>query len=136
MLVAVPRHNTAAEVSERKDRTVAVTVQTRRPPFLRRPPLSWMVPVHQRRTAVLDHLGAEVWRLCDGRRTVEQIVDRFAGAHGLTFHEARVAVTEYLRTLMQRGALAVVFPENANPEAGAVTARLQNPEQAVSEDES
>jgi hypothetical protein len=108
MLVAVPRHNTAAEVSERKDRTVAVTVQTRRPPFLRRPPLSWMVPVHQRRTAVLDHLGAEV----------------------------RVAVTEYLRTLMQRGALAVVFPENANPEAGAVTARLQNPEQAVSEDES
>jgi len=58
----------------------------------------------------LDRLGSWVWKLCDGNRNVEQLVDDFAAAEGLSFHEARVAVTGYLKTLIQRGALAVEVP--------------------------
>ena len=62
---------------------------------------------------VLDRLGAEVWRLCDGKRTVEEVVDLFGERHALTFHESRVAVTLYLKALLQRGVLAIVIPEEA-----------------------
>jgi len=49
--------------------------------------------------------------LCDGERTVEAIIDAFAAEHRLTFHEARVAVGGYLRSLMARGALAMVMAQ-------------------------
>jgi hypothetical protein len=64
------------------------------------------------RRLTLDRLGTEVWRLCDGDRTVEEIVDTFSRNHDLTFHEARAAVTGYLTTLIQRGALAIEVPED------------------------
>ena len=58
----------------------------------------------------LDRLGSRVWEFCDDRRTVEEIVDAFADRYGLTFHEARAAVTGYLKMLIQRGALAIAVP--------------------------
>jgi len=56
-------------------------------------------------------LGSQVWRWCDGERTVEAVVDAFAAAHGLTFHEARVAVAGYVSSLVKRGALAIAMPK-------------------------
>jgi hypothetical protein len=85
-------------------------VANRRPQYLV-PPLSWIVPFHPERRLVLDRLGTEVWTLSDGRHTVEQIVDLFAEGHKLTFHEARVAVTGYLKTLIERGVLAIAMPK-------------------------
>jgi hypothetical protein len=110
MLAARPVRNRAASVSERGGGEVTVAVRVRRPAWLV-PPLSWIVPLRPTRTVHLDRLGTEVWRLCDGERTVEQVVDAFAARHGLSFHEARVAVTSYLGGLVQRGALAVVTQE-------------------------
>ena len=56
----------------------------------------------------LDRLGSQVWQLCDGVRTVEDVVDEFARLHRLTFHEARASVTAYLKMLVQRGVLAML----------------------------
>ena len=61
------------------------------------------------RSVVLDRIGRTVWDLCDGQRTVERVVEEFAGRYGLTFHEARVSVTTYLKELVQRGALVMVY---------------------------
>ena len=74
-----------------------------------RPPLSWIVPFREESCSTLDPLGAEVWKLCDGQRTVEGVVDAFKDRYALSFHEARVAVTEYLKVLVQRGVLAVAL---------------------------
>jgi hypothetical protein len=60
---------------------------------------------------VLDALGRGVFDLCDAHRTVEDIVDAFAAAHHLTFHEARISVTQYLRELIRRGVCAIEVPE-------------------------
>jgi hypothetical protein len=49
--------------------------------------------------------------LCDGKATVESIIDEFAARHRLSFHESRVAVTGYLKTLIRRGVLAIELSE-------------------------
>jgi len=110
MLAARPVRNAAATATERDD-AASIAVRTRRPGWLV-PPLSWIVPHRPTRTCHLDRLGTEVWHQCDGERTVEAIVDAFAEQHRLTFHEARVAVTSYLRSLVQRGALAVALSDD------------------------
>jgi len=116
MLAATPIPNQAARVAtERADLLVTVPM---RAPEGRIKPLTWVLRPRKERTVRLDALGREVWSLCDGQRTVEGIVDAFANHHQLTFHESRVSVTEYLKLLVQRGALAVALakePEPASP---------------------
>ena len=103
-------HNLAARVEESGDKDVRVYVRCKRPSFLV-PPLSWIVPYREERRLTLDRLGAQVWRLCDVQRSVEEVIDRFAELHRLTFHEARVAVTGYIKMLIEQGVLAVVLRE-------------------------
>lgn len=108
MLAAIPRRNAAAEVIKEAG-SVRIAVQSR-PPWWLVGPLRWLLPVRRARVVRLDRVGGWVWGLCDGERTVEQVVEAFADRYNLTFHEARVAVTGYLRQLVQRGALAVEMP--------------------------
>ena len=75
------------------------------------PPLSWIVPHRRERRVVLDRVGSQMWRQCDGERTVEAVIDAFAATHDLTFHEARVAVTTYIKSLVKRGVLVIVMPK-------------------------
>lgn len=110
MLEARPVRNAAAAAAEEGDGAVSVTVKRRKPAALL-PPLSWLIRPKLTRTFRLDKLGTLVWRLCDGERTVEDVVDAFAERLGLTFHEARVAVTAYLSTLVQRGAMAMAMKD-------------------------
>lgn len=110
MLRARMIHNAAAGMEPGpRDGERSLAVPTRRPGWLV-PPLSWVVRPPATRRVVLDALGAEVWDLCDGKRTVENVIDAFAAGNGLTFHEARVSVTAYLKALVQQGALAVARP--------------------------
>ncbi|MBT3296795.1 MAG: PqqD family protein [Verrucomicrobia bacterium] len=108
MMRAHALQNRAARVEREPGERVAVWVkQTRR--LL--PPLSWIVPFRRERLTRLDRIGSRVWSLCDGRRTVEEVVDVIAEQYRLTFHESRVAVTGYLKTLIQRGVLAIEMAE-------------------------
>ncbi len=108
MLAATPLRNTAARAFENDDE-LRIEVPTKKPRWFV-PPISWVVPLRPTRTVRLDRVGAGVWRQCDGERTVEELVGEFARQYNLTFHEARVAVTSYLRQLVQRGALAIEMP--------------------------
>jgi len=107
LLEARPLPNVAARPEPDATGGVVMHVPRTKSPF--RPPLSWIVRVRSERRVQIDALGAFVWKLCDGTRTVEQIVDEFSRRHGLTFHEARVAVTGYLASLIQRGVLAITL---------------------------
>jgi Coenzyme PQQ synthesis protein D (PqqD) len=55
----------------------------------------------------LDRLGTEVWKLIDGQRTVQEIVNAFAGSHQLETREAEMAVTQFLRDLGKRGVIGL-----------------------------
>jgi hypothetical protein len=110
MLEARAVRNVSARVTDETADRLSVWVRSL-PPRYMVPPISWIVPRRKERRFVLDRLGSEVWRLCDGRRNVEAVIDAFASEHELTFHEARVAVTSYIRSLVKRGVLAVAMPE-------------------------
>ncbi len=110
MLRAIPIQNAAAQAEPLHDGTLRMVVPRRRPKFLV-PPISWILRPSTSRTIILDRLGGHVWELCDDRRNVEQVVDAFAAAHQLTFHEARVAVGNYIRQLIERGALAIAMSD-------------------------
>lgn len=50
----------------------------------------------------LDPLGTAVWDRIDGRRSVQRVIQGFAGEHNLHRTEAEVAVTQFLRDLGKR----------------------------------
>lgn len=110
MLASRPCPNSAAEVAPQPDGTVQITVQLKKMEWLI-PPLSWFIhPNLRRRYHLQDKVAVMIWGLCDGRRSVEAIVDEFARSYALTFHEARAAVTDYLKILVQRGIMAIEQP--------------------------
>jgi hypothetical protein len=55
----------------------------------------------------LDILGAGVWAQVDGRSTVLEIIDSFAGIHRLYHKEAEVSVIQFLRELGRRGIIGM-----------------------------
>lgn len=113
-LAVSPVCNHAADTEERGDGTIVLKIRKRRPAFLV-PPLSWILRPRMIKRYELDRIGTRVWRLCNGNRTVGDIVDEFAAAHRLTFHEARVAVTDYISRLTRCGAIALVAAAEKTP---------------------
>ena len=55
----------------------------------------------------LDDLGTAVWDLIDGKLTVGQLIEKFAGKYQLHAKEAEVAVTQFLRELGKRGLIGL-----------------------------
>jgi hypothetical protein len=55
----------------------------------------------------LDVLGAAVWDMIDGNRSVRQIIREFAEQHQLHPREAEVSVTQFLRSLGKRGLIGL-----------------------------
>ena len=106
-LRAVPYRNEMMGVTRRSNGGLLASIPMKRPRFLV-PPLSWILPYSTHRRVELDAMGAEVLDLCDGKRNVERIIEEFAGSHKLTFREAQLAVTQFLRQLTRRGLTAIV----------------------------
>ena len=63
-------------------------------------------PVRQKKLD-LDELGASVWGMIDGKRTVGRIIEDFARAHRFQRREADMSVTLFLRQLGQRGIIGI-----------------------------
>ena len=55
----------------------------------------------------LDELGTTVWDLMDGKRSVQQIIHKFAGIYRLHAKEAEVSVTQFVKTLGKRGLIGL-----------------------------
>lgn len=106
-LRAIPHRNEKMEVTRQRGGGLLASIPMKRPRYMV-PPLSWVLPYSTHRRVELDALGAEVLDLCDGRRSVEGIIERFATGHKLTFRESQLAVTQFLRQLTRRGLAAIV----------------------------
>ncbi len=98
--------NESADTRTLGDQGVRITVRKKKAAFLV-PPISWIIRTKQSHTVSLDHIGTQIWNWCDGKRTVEDVIDEFAKTYSLSFHEARVSVTGHLQQLVKRGVLAV-----------------------------
>ncbi|MCE5277868.1 MAG: PqqD family protein [Planctomycetaceae bacterium] len=106
-LRTVPRLNASLDVERRSSGKVVVEVPMEKPWYMV-PPVTWVLPIPNGRRIELDALGAGVLDLCDGRRSVEKIIELFASGHKLTFREAQLSVTQFLRQLTRRGIVVLV----------------------------
>jgi hypothetical protein len=61
------------------------------------------------RSVKLDELGAFVFRLIDGRRSVLEIVDLFAARYRANRREAELSVAAFVRSLAERRMISVVI---------------------------
>jgi hypothetical protein len=76
--------------------------------FQRAPWLGWLGGGGEtRRTFVLDALGKALYQDCDGRRRVEELIEDFAQKHHVSPAEAEYSVTTFLRTMVQKGLVAM-----------------------------
>ncbi len=107
LLSAVPVRNESVRWEKESIKTIRVYVPLRTKWFMG-PPFSWLFKFSRERAVELDVLGTEVWNMCDGKTSVEIIVEAFAKAHKLTFHESRLSIMEFLRLITRRGLIVLV----------------------------
>lgn len=110
LLDAVPLVNPDSDSEPLSDGGLYVTFRVRVSAF-RRAPFKWFAkdrPFRYRRQ--LDRVGREIWEMMDGRTRMEIIFERFADNHRLSFHEARLAVMTFLKSLTEIGAVQMTRP--------------------------
>ena len=106
-LRAAPVANRAVTLIPASDDGALVKIPMKRPKWLM-PPLSWIVPFSSHRQVRLDAVGLGVFKLCDGKKTVERIIEEFADANKLSFREAQLPVTQFLQQMTDRGIVVIV----------------------------
>lgn len=106
LLAGMPLVNRAADITRSDDGTACVRVPIRRPRYLV-PPLSWVLPFSSHRNIRLDRLGTHVLDLCAKHRSLEALITQFARDHKLSYREAQLSTTPFLRSLTERGVLVV-----------------------------
>jgi hypothetical protein len=109
LLDAIPTVNEAVRTEQRGE-TLVLFVPIRRR-WWNSGPSGWLLPFRGERGIALDALGREVFDACDGHSTTEQIIELFAARHRLRFHEARLNVLSFLRSLMERNLVVFVLPK-------------------------
>ena len=74
--------------------------------------LSKIFPEPEEKRIRLDEAGSLVWELCDGEKTVKEIVDSLCERYKLLPREAELSLSSYLRSLSQRGLIGFIIPED------------------------
>jgi hypothetical protein len=69
-------------------------------------------PISKEKNVQLDKLGAEIYALCDGRRTVEEIIDLHKDRWRLSFFESRAMILQFLRQLLERNLIVLLPPRD------------------------
>jgi len=93
---------------------VVLRVPRRQDPFFRLLNRLFEGPSHKQ--VILDELGSDVWRMCDGRTSMETLIQALASRHKLERREVEVSLTTYLKTLARRGFIGLRI-EGESPEA-------------------
>lgn len=74
--------------------------------------LAALFPIPRERIVELDAAGRQVWELCDGKNTLEDMIEVFRREHKLTRAEAEWSLRTYLRDLGKRGMVAFLVKED------------------------
>lgn len=114
ILRAIPHANKAMKITRAEDgrALVEVPLKPQRLGLI----LKWILPMSTHRRVELDPMGISVLDMCDGRRTVETIIEEFAAANKLSFREAQLSIADFLKQLTHRGLVAIVGLNEDNEE--------------------
>lgn len=101
----MPVRNAAIEEERTDDGELRLVIPLRAPRWAW--PLSRLLYVPKARRVVLDEIGGYVWSLCDGQRSVREIIQALSQRYKLHRKEAEVSVVAYLRQLARRGLVGI-----------------------------
>jgi len=73
---------------------------------------SKLFPEPKEKRIQLDEIGSVVWELCDGNRTVKDIIDYLYEKYKLLPRESEISLSTYLNSLVKRGLVAFILPED------------------------
>lgn len=116
LLQACPYRNQNIEVLVRDDDHLLLSAPIRRR-WWNSLLLRWLVPMSKFHRFELDRRGMFFFDLCDGKRTVADIVASFSEAYDLGPLEARIAVAAFLDVLIQKQVVALVGTPSENGKA-------------------
>jgi len=74
--------------------------------------LSKFFPEPKEKRIQLDEIGSIVWELCDGKKTVKEIIDYLYEKYKLLPREAEVSLSSYLNNLAERRLIGFILPED------------------------
>jgi len=69
--------------------------------------LSKIFIMPKKRVLVLDLVGSEVWKLCDGKNKVVDIIKELSKNHKISAYEAELSLMEFFKMLTKRGLLGM-----------------------------
>ena len=75
--------------------------------------LGRVFPVPAHKIIELDEFGAEVWEMCDGQHSVEQLVTHTCGKYKLNRRQGEVSVVAFMKMLAQRRLVGFLTKESA-----------------------
>ena len=73
--------------------------------------LSKLFKLPETRKVILDKIGACVWTLCDGNKTVNDIIKVFSKKYSLGREKAERSLLVYLEQLVRRGLIVIAAPK-------------------------
>ncbi|MDA0747567.1 MAG: PqqD family protein, partial [bacterium] len=100
MFNSKPTRNDLLEWEKKENGETAITL--RRADTLKVKIISKLFWVPEKRTLVLDEIGSQIWGMCDGRTTVQAMVNRLSEDHQLNAKEAEISLLAYLKKLGQK----------------------------------
>jgi len=68
-------------------------------------------PPPKERKIQLDKVGSTVWELCDGSKTIKEIVDALYEKYKMMQTEAEISLNAYFQQLTKRGLVGFILPE-------------------------
>ena len=72
------------------------------------------VESREKKIVIPDKIGALVWELCDGKRTLREISEVLQKRYKMMPVEAELSLSNYLNSLSKRGLLGFILPEGAS----------------------
>lgn len=104
-LESIPIVSPIAEVDDIDEHRARITAPRKFKWWSR--PLKRIFKLTDQRKVELDPVGTEVFRLFDGQRNLEEVVDIVKEKYNLSFFEGRALVLSFLQELMKRNLMFV-----------------------------
>ena len=67
-------------------------------------------PVPEERKVVLDPIGSDVWRVCDGQTTIAEVMKVLQREYKLGAKEAELSLQQFFKDLGRRGYIGFAMP--------------------------
>ena len=70
------------------------------------------VPEGTTKTFELEAIGYSVWKQCDGKTSVQQIIRRLSKQYNISLRETEVSTIAFLQTLVRKGLVGMAVPDS------------------------